>query len=35
LSRIGLNLLVALVLLFWILRNIPVYPLSLLAPHEI
>ncbi len=23
------------VILFWILRNIPVYPFSLLAPHEL
>lgn len=26
---------VAFVILFWILRNVPVYPFTLLAPHEL
>jgi hypothetical protein len=26
---------VALVILFWVVRNIPLYPFTLLAPHEI
>ena len=33
--RIGHKVLVVLLLLFLVLRNIPVYPLTLLAPHEI
>ena len=27
--------LLAVILLFWVLRNIPYYPFSLLAPHEV
>lgn len=32
LSRFALGSLIGLVLLFWILRNVPLWPLTLLAP---
>jgi hypothetical protein len=34
-TRLAMRLLVVLVIVFWVMRNLPWYPFTLLAPHEI